>query len=249
MKGGGHMRKDVIFAVLLTFFLTSVLLIVVPTKSVPAVGGYDPWADINDDGKINMYDIGYIARLFGTTGTPINKTELLLQLLANVTDLQNRLSTVENTMNQTKTIRFFEPNETYIPSVPRNGPTATIAAVTWTPDNSTYNAILDTCVYFECKGDPGQDNVYLKVNGQLVEPYPSATFFGIEGPDQYSQTIVVPTGLLYSYGNYPLGGIVPNQISYTFSVEVDAGANGSQGRLWTKNINVVLTVIDGLPTS
>jgi hypothetical protein len=32
---------------------------------------YDPWADINDDGKIDMRDIGYEARLFGTTGDPI----------------------------------------------------------------------------------------------------------------------------------------------------------------------------------
>jgi hypothetical protein len=31
---------------------------------------YDPWADINDDGKIDMRDIGYTCRLFGTTGDP-----------------------------------------------------------------------------------------------------------------------------------------------------------------------------------
>jgi hypothetical protein len=31
---------------------------------------YDPWADINDDGKIDMKDIIYEIRLFGTTGDP-----------------------------------------------------------------------------------------------------------------------------------------------------------------------------------
>ena len=31
---------------------------------------YDPWADIDDDGKIDMRDIGYVCRLFGTTGDP-----------------------------------------------------------------------------------------------------------------------------------------------------------------------------------
>jgi hypothetical protein len=32
--------------------------------------GYDPWADINDDGKIDMKDIAYTARLFDTSGDP-----------------------------------------------------------------------------------------------------------------------------------------------------------------------------------
>jgi len=31
---------------------------------------YDPWADINDDGLIDMRDIAYEGRLFGTTGDP-----------------------------------------------------------------------------------------------------------------------------------------------------------------------------------
>jgi hypothetical protein len=39
-----------------------------PSKS--GIEGYDPWADINDDGNINMKDIGYAARLFGAVGDP-----------------------------------------------------------------------------------------------------------------------------------------------------------------------------------
>lgn len=31
---------------------------------------YDPWADINDDGKIDIKDIAYTAKLFGTLGDP-----------------------------------------------------------------------------------------------------------------------------------------------------------------------------------
>jgi len=31
---------------------------------------YDPWADINDDGKIDAKDIGYTCTLFGKTGDP-----------------------------------------------------------------------------------------------------------------------------------------------------------------------------------
>jgi hypothetical protein len=35
-----------------------------PVKS----GSYDPWSDINDDGKINMIDIGTVASQFNTLG-------------------------------------------------------------------------------------------------------------------------------------------------------------------------------------
>ena len=31
---------------------------------------YDPWADMNDDGKIDIKDIAYSSRLFGTLGDP-----------------------------------------------------------------------------------------------------------------------------------------------------------------------------------
>jgi hypothetical protein len=41
---------------------------IIPTRS--QIGAYDPWADINDDGKIDVYDIGHLARLFGATGGP-----------------------------------------------------------------------------------------------------------------------------------------------------------------------------------
>lgn len=42
---------------------------------------YDPHADINDDGKIDMRDLGAVARLFGTTGDPWNMTEFNNTLL------------------------------------------------------------------------------------------------------------------------------------------------------------------------
>ncbi len=53
--------------------------------------GYDPWIDVNDYGKIDMRDIGVLARAFGTTGAPINKTDLLLSLNATVTELKAKL--------------------------------------------------------------------------------------------------------------------------------------------------------------
>lgn len=60
-------KKDLTIAVLSTFCLAAALLAVLPTKSsLP----YDPWGDINDDGKIDMKDISHDAKLFGTSGDP-----------------------------------------------------------------------------------------------------------------------------------------------------------------------------------
>jgi hypothetical protein len=63
-------RKDLVFAVLLTLCLSSVI------SAMPIIGRplqsptYDPHADVNDDGKINMYDVGYVSQRVGTEGTP-----------------------------------------------------------------------------------------------------------------------------------------------------------------------------------
>lgn len=37
---------------------------------------YDPWADIDDNGKIDIKDLAYSAARYGAVGTPINKTAL-----------------------------------------------------------------------------------------------------------------------------------------------------------------------------
>jgi hypothetical protein len=91
------MKKDVILAVLITFCLTVTLFSLVPSKS--ATGDYDPWADINDDGTIDIKDISYVARLFGTNGEAINKTALLLELQSKIMDLEGRVALLETLHN------------------------------------------------------------------------------------------------------------------------------------------------------
>jgi len=66
-KGGVTMRRDLIIVILTTFLLTVALFTVIPILSQSA-GEYDPWLDINDDGKIDMKDVGSVARAFGATG-------------------------------------------------------------------------------------------------------------------------------------------------------------------------------------
>ncbi|MGD8545223.1 MAG: hypothetical protein PVH12_03505 [Candidatus Bathyarchaeota archaeon] len=55
-------KKDLIVAISLTFCLTVTLFRILPTIS-QSVGDYDPWLDYNDDGRVDMRDIGASARI------------------------------------------------------------------------------------------------------------------------------------------------------------------------------------------
>jgi hypothetical protein len=78
--------------VLISLCLAATLFLTVPIKSSPTgTGAYDPWLDTNDDGKIDMKDVAAEARAFGSFGTPINKTEMLLNHETRITDLEGKV--------------------------------------------------------------------------------------------------------------------------------------------------------------
>lgn len=89
------LKKGLILAILATFCLASTLLHALPIGSPTTDGEYDPWVDTNDDGMINYQDLGNLATRFGTSGTPINKTDLLLELNATVEELLSRVESLE----------------------------------------------------------------------------------------------------------------------------------------------------------
>jgi S1-C subfamily serine protease len=82
-------KKDLAIAVLITFSVTAVLFMIVPSRSLSDIHSYNPLLDVNDDGAINIVDLSKVAAAFGTSGTPINKTALLLgaNATADVADL------------------------------------------------------------------------------------------------------------------------------------------------------------------
>jgi len=61
-------KKDLIIAVLVTFCLTVTIFMIMPIKS--ANNSYDPMLDANHDGKINILDIGAMAKAYGSSGDP-----------------------------------------------------------------------------------------------------------------------------------------------------------------------------------
>jgi hypothetical protein len=103
-------KKYVIMAVLASFMLTGALFIVIPTRSSPGPGEYNPWADINGDGTVDIYDAILLANSFETSGTPINKTETLA-------DLQLRVDRIEQFLNQSAHVEFlnFGGGGPYVP--------------------------------------------------------------------------------------------------------------------------------------
>jgi hypothetical protein len=84
---------------------------------------YDPWADINDDGKIDIKDVAYVSRLFGTFGDPVNKTALLYNVNATLTELLSRIDQLNMSLTELKSIieaRMPKKGYAFIPAAAFN---------------------------------------------------------------------------------------------------------------------------------
>lgn len=82
--------------------LLNVVLAICLVTSLLFAGGiilgskeYDPWHDINDDGVVDMADISILIDEFMTSGPPINKTALLLELQSRVDAINASLLDLE----------------------------------------------------------------------------------------------------------------------------------------------------------
>jgi len=60
-------RKHLLLAIGATCLLTMFAITIVPIRSQTA-GQYDPWLDVNDDGKIDGKDIALVALHYGQAG-------------------------------------------------------------------------------------------------------------------------------------------------------------------------------------
>lgn len=69
-------RKDLVVVALATFCLTASLFMVGSIRSA-GVGEYDPWADINNDGIVDIYDAILLSNAFNMHGTNLTKASVM----------------------------------------------------------------------------------------------------------------------------------------------------------------------------
>lgn len=130
------LKKDLMVAILATFCITAILFTAIPIRSTPTPAEYDPWIDTNDDGIINYEDLFNLASRYGTLGTPINKTDLLLELNATVEDLLSRVEALEAPESVT-TERIEDGAVTNEKLAAEAIPFASVSGVTTTTTTST----------------------------------------------------------------------------------------------------------------
>ena len=62
-------KKSLAISIISTFCLTSIIFLIIPVHSYTPYT-YNPWLDVNDDGKINLVDTFTTDLAYGTTGDP-----------------------------------------------------------------------------------------------------------------------------------------------------------------------------------
>jgi len=71
-------------------------MVFIPLAHQQDGGLYEPWIDTNDDGIIDVHDLQALGSAYGTSGTPINKTALLLELQSRLEALETRVPKKSN---------------------------------------------------------------------------------------------------------------------------------------------------------
>jgi len=109
-RGGDRVMKIapsmLLNIVLLTILTTSVFFMNTTantTKYETASVEYNPWADLNDNGVINIYDVVMVTGIYGSTGVPINKTALLYEVNNTFTELLSRIDGLETQIAELET--------------------------------------------------------------------------------------------------------------------------------------------------
>ena len=207
---------------------------------------YNPWRDLNDDGIINIYDVVMVTGIYGSTGTPINKTELLLELL-------DRVDSNEGRLNQVKTIRFFEPEETVMEVPAQAGYTEwknVSRLFDWSPMNSSNNVILSLYYWFEYRTNiTGQAPEHLFSVGLNLACGDTHEFIDRHIAFARFSTNYTQSGMFAGLAV----NIEINCAYHKFWFQIRgysyAGTGGQSFSVNIKNLNMFMSVADGLPAN
>jgi hypothetical protein len=136
-------KKDLIIVALTTFCLTASLFMIIPTRSSPDIGDYDPWIDVNDDGVIDVSDLVIVVgRIPSSSEHAINKTALLLELQSRIDSLNSSLLNLEAYLNtrivtlETSLVELQSKVDVLETRIPKKG-YISVSPSTFTPEDNT----------------------------------------------------------------------------------------------------------------
>jgi hypothetical protein len=89
-------------AVLAAVCVLAALLAAIPTWSSPGVPEYDPWCDVNNDGRTDIKDILMVAKQYGATGQNLTKASIQYDSgWINITDKCGQNIIITHNLNST----------------------------------------------------------------------------------------------------------------------------------------------------
>jgi hypothetical protein len=165
-------KKRLLAVALAAFCMGAAFLLALPTNSAVGTDGYDPWFDLDDNGKINIMDVTMIARAFGSSGTPINKTAVLLDLQDKISSLNASLMDLES---RTATLELANSMTSYSVGIV----TTTSTGAVWvdmdgTSVTTTLEKTSDLLIFFSAmlSVNPTDDSMRLRalVDGEAASP-------------------------------------------------------------------------------
>jgi len=157
-----------------------------------------------------------------------------------ITEIQNRLSNIENDQDYVTHTRFYGSDEV----TAGNNQEELIATFTVTPDNPSNNAILNYFFYCENRIEPIESNAKAKFaiiiydeNDELTVSMGWIDFGSFspgEAPEYFWTRMMVP----FEMDDLP----IPNQSSYKFKIYL----LGSGGIAYARNLTLIVETQDGL---
>ncbi len=217
--------------ILSTVLLTSIVFSVTTENTGSSVQyPYDPWEDINDDGVINIYDVVQVCNSYGATGTPINKTALLLELLDRIKTLEDRVTALEENvtafacMHEAR-INELEMNITMLETMVDTLNTTVVEhEFRMNSLNASYFDLLTRVGELEAKnltqfiGRPAYDSGWVKL---LIEE---------ETP--FEHNLNTTNVLVYIIGSKYSTGLDPHQHAYGGWADTNVGWDKYEGVWW-----------------
>ncbi len=209
-------RRHLVIAVLLTFCVTATLFMIQPTRSQSGVGEYNPWADYNEDGEINILDLVPGALAFSSSGDPtknVNVTNLPLDENGNL--LVKTIERAKALHTHSLDISVFDSGGPGV-IVNNHGRPQHFFVFAFDPPGQSVNTTKSYVTFMAQSSTGGQPTLLISING--VDTY----FYDIwiaSSPPEYA-TIETNPDLLIT-GLNTLKFVIAEGLIYSLTIHIE----------------------------